>query len=224
MIVAATLVVLLAAVSCTHKTYDKHKYDPATPLLTKQEFIQYFENNDTKLKLSDFDGIDIDQFIKSMQITSESITSLSQRRIDYYLSDKDRFDKDAQIYVREVRRVESTEEDYTKFIDAYLKKVEAEYKCEYIGEYGKYLNRYRVTTRNNAFSLYIGATKDFDKFTTVKESDIQYCKIQIPAGELQMRVNFSYNADSKFFLAIGSSDFDNEDVIYKLSLLFIQTK
>jgi len=187
-------------------------------LLTKQEFLQYLSENDVGLAEEDFEGIDLDDFIRSCGITSESIEQLlpnMPKTVLIYRMLKVIAQEHA-IYAKEIRSVDSSDEEYEAFIVKLMEEIGCDYN--FLGKDFYGLDSYEVFLKTGRLVLMIGRTRDIPNYIIKDGGDDSFGSlfIDFPVSDMFLSLFFCYSGDYKFFI-VDSYRADNEEAheIYK---------
>jgi hypothetical protein len=197
----------------------KKEGDTTMKLATKQELLQYIKDNEVGLTEEDFDGVDIDGFIEHYQFTTEEFARFNLKvLLEDYKTDKV-YEQKAEIMAKEIKSVDSTDEEYQAFVEAYLKAVGKEYY--FIGADKRFLlDVYGIKTEKINYCICIGKTKNMDKYDISSGDSYGALEIYLPDGDMVMCVTYCYSNDGKFFLFVSPEG--DDDFIHELSLIFTE--
>lgn len=194
-------------------------------ILTEEEFLHYIRNNDVGVTEDDFISVDIIGFIEKYSWTLETFKRL---RVESALESYKRHSENIrrnEIYAHEVRSVDSTDEEYAAFVNAFLAAIDKEY--EYVGK-DEGLDRYDIRFGDSGIFvkdwhiLKIGRTKDITQFDIRNDSSDGLVRLNTSSyGEGGTMNSFVYSCDNKYFLLVSSEDLDFS---YWLSDVFIKTE
>lgn len=211
---------------------DAHREsEPAIELLTSEELLQIIRDNDTGVTEDDFEGIDIDDFIAFCRFQAPSKledTRLHNLRphLDRYLNHLEMELYDTSQYLAlEKMRVDSTDEEYETFIEAYFKALDMEYEALGISSRDE-LDVYHVYADgeirdfNNRYYLYIGRTMDIRRYKIEGDGPFLLYK-KSGFFEITESMNIYYNKDYKFFLCTTGPN-SGPDVYYKIIKTFAE--
>lgn len=224
LVITIFLSTVIAACSCNgggnpdtgemgNQTNEKIKQgedDISMLLATKEEFLQYINDNDTGLTENDLEGIDIEDLIKEYSLTVDYIGRYNwEKTLESYKLRKI-LERKATIMAKEIRSVDSTEEEYRLFVEAYFKAVDEEYY--FLGTNNRFLlDTYTIIAENTKYRISIGKTKNMEKYDIRDSGSYGTCEIYLPEGDMAMRTQYCYSADNKFFiLADNNDDFSQE--------------
>jgi len=209
----------------------KQESEIAMKLITREEFIQFIRDNETGVSEEDFKNIDIDEFIKYWKFTSPSegedakLLELGDS-LEWYKDILEirelqkKSDKLSMLMAVEKVSVDSTDEEYEAFIKAYFGALEMEQEISEPSRSG--LDTYVIDINDGTYYLYIGKTKDIEKYNIKYDKIREWLEILIPAGQgASWNLSFCYSGDNKFFLSILAKD--NNDSKYELYELFTKT-
>jgi len=112
--------------------------------------------------------------------------------------------------------VDSTDEEYEVFIKAYFGALGMEKEIPNPSKDGLY--RYVVRNDSENYHLYIGKTKDIDKYNIGDNVGYGTLKLSVPAGEIftSWSLSFCYSGDNKFLLGVLSEWSAFEYELYEL--------
>jgi len=193
--------------------------DKTTILMTKEELLLYVKNNEINLTEEAFEGIDIEAMIERFQITEEAIEWHGLDRLLKLYKDSIASEQRDAIYAKEIKNVDSKDEEYRAFVDVFFEAVGEEYS--FGGTDKIYLfDEYIIRKDDETYIITIGKTKNMDTYRIV-DSNLPSNKklIHLPYGDGAFRRDFCYSPDGKFFMFIdGKYEF-----AYKLMTLFTQT-
>jgi hypothetical protein len=196
------------------------KDDDELVLLTTQELLEYIGNNNVGLKESDFEGIDINDFIKRERLTAEKARRYNLKKMLESYKTELVLKREYFIMAGEVIAADSTDQEYKAFLDAYFNELDI--KPSLAGSYG--IDRYDINKGTEKYSLYIGKTKDLKRYKIDNDGTFETCQIYIPAyGDGYYCMPFCYGGNNKFFLAVMSFNGDREYMNY-VSKTFVNTK
>jgi len=204
----------------SHRTSDlKQLLDNYSARLSIEDLLQYIKENDTGLTEEDFAGVDIDGFINDLRLTNDRVAGYDlKQQLESYraraLSKK--FD---EIMAKEKKRVNSTDEEYEAFIEAFFSAVGGEVRDS--GTVDK-LDAYSIVATDEWFSIGIGKTKNINKYTLRHDRSTGNYEIVFPAGEMYDHLRFYYSSDGKFFLVVYLCI--DHDFEYELCELFTQVR
>lgn len=229
------LLFCMAFILCSCDRCGSPKQEPATinmgqerestmELITSQELLQIIRDNDTGITEDDFEGIDIDDFIAFCRFPTPSKredTRLLNLRphLDRYLNHLEmKLYDTSQFLALELVRVNSTDEEYEAFIEAFFRALDMEYVDLGITRDG--LDSYVVYGDNNrdssnGYYLYIGRTVDIRKYKIEGEGPFA---LHLGGGffETTVFMDIFCDKESKFFLCMdGPSGGDFHYVILK---------
>ena len=200
------------------QTEEKEENEMSEPLVSVQELLQFINDNpDRGLTEADFKGIDIEDFIKTFYLTVEGLDKYAySTTLSLYKEDKER-EKRASIVAKGIYSVDSTDEEYCKFVETYLEAVGRNNR--YIGENSTYgTDAYEITGDDDEVLVYIGKTKDIAKLDISESGFYGTYEIQFPVGDMVMSTEYFYSNDYKFFIIVGNSM--NDDFSYELAKIF----
>jgi hypothetical protein len=187
-------------------------------LVTKDELLQYIRDNDVGLTIEDLDNIDIEDFIVEFSITVDHFVLMNWKTVlEDYLMIKD-FQRELGIMAREIKNVESSDEELEAFIRVYFNTIGEE-----VNELGvnQGLNGYSIITKNGSYMLRIGLTKNIGQFDIRDSGFYGTYEIYLPSGDMALRLPFCYSADGKFFLIVVAER--NDEYSHWLSEMFTKT-
>lgn len=201
--------------------------DTGMTLVTRDEFIEYLEENGLT---EAFDDIDLDFYIKEYSIISDMFEDEIYRPenfLQFYTKDKahqQRF----EIMAKEIVNVESTDEEYGAFVDAFIEAVGEEFYFlgTYEDDYFRGLNGYTIVMGNERHGIYIGRTKNIDEYKI--EPDRTHgerygvLQISLPFGDMYMTTNYCYSYDNKFLLIQVPTGNLSKEFEYELNQTFTE--
>ena len=189
-------------------------------LLTAHYLVQYIKENSTGLTEGDFSSIGIDDFIRHWYLTSETYTKYNLRKLLDSYQDHIIREARAEIMAKDIKSVDSTDEEYEAFVEAFFNAAEGE--IHGLGSTDG-LDVYNIVTADEQYQIRIGRTKNIDHYDIRNTGFYVTYEIYLPSGDMQLRTGFCYSSNEKFFLIViphGKGD-DSEHEIYKL---FTQVK
>ena len=127
-------------------------------LITADELLEYIQTHDVGLSSDDFNGIDIDDFISYWSFRPSSIDLLWEKSLESYLEHLV-FDERAVYMATEKFSVESTDEEYKKFIEEFFNEINKEVVSSNKA-HGFYW--YDINNDGKQMTLYITQTKGID--------------------------------------------------------------
>lgn len=199
----------------------KQGSDVDMTLATGQELLEYIKDNDIGLTEKDFEGIDIDDFIKHCYITSERLGRFNLKTLVKSYKDYNYHEQRAGIMAKEIISVDSTDEEYQAFVEAYLKELNKE--TLFIGTNNSMLlDVYTVIAEDARYRISIGKTKNMGKYDIRNDGLYGNCHLHIPEGDMTMITMYCYSADNKFFLVVSADK--NDDFSHVLSELFVKLR
>ena len=201
------------------ETGQKEK-DPAMNLVTLDVFLEYLETNDVGITEEDLEGVDIEAFIEAGALTEDRLGRFNLKTlINAYKQNMSRKARES-IFARDIKSVNSTDEEYEAFIKAYFEGVGKE--GSYMGSEGG-LDRYDIIIEDSRYFLYIGKTKNIDQYQIISGSEArEYCLLSIPTGSDEgLSLPFCYSNGDKFLLAVLAST--KSDYKYTLLEIFMRT-
>ena len=187
------------------------------PFMTKEDFLQKVARNEGVLgvNVDDFKDIDVDHFIESRRIRASTM--------EWYISGngdlKDRLNLYKNILITEEVRsyaateiiiAESTDEEYRKFIEEYLKTIEEEVEIIYNNQrtyferdYG--FDRYRIKD-DIGTEFYIVRTTDIEMLKEMRwRFSENPCHAQIPHDDASSGSLLYFSKNNKYFMGFVSS-------------------
>jgi len=195
-------------------------------ILTREIFLQYIRENDVGVTEEDFADVDIDDFLE--QRAWSTTTDLSRFRIDTalenyrrYLENLPNLQREDRIFAREIRSVESTDEEFEAFVQAYFAEIGKE--PAFVGS-GLGIYRYDIMYGDSGnlfmerYILEIGRTMDFVHHTITINNYRGFLQMDRTYGGSGTLDWFVYSGDDKFFLiSSGGSD---PDFLHRLREVF----
>ena len=213
-LLAGTMLMLL---SCGH---EKGRDDENMVFVTKEEFLQYINENDVGVKESDFEGVDIDDYIKESLFTADSLRRFSPKgMLDSYKREQDLKRQNA-IMAQEILCVDSTDEEFDAFLQAFF---------EALAIQPTFLNtkngasHYLITRNDERYYLYIGQTKNLQESTLDNKGYEGRLRILFPEGEMSVALPFCYDKNTQFFLAAMMGTLEDVEYFERISEIFVQT-
>ena len=189
-------------------------------LLTKQEFLQYVKENEVDVTVQDFDGVDIDDFVRYGYLTSEWVTHQNLvKLLECYKRDLVN-EQGSKIMAKEIICVDSTDEEYEAFLKAYFNAVDGEY-WKYGARQKYQFESYTIRKDDVRCRIEIGKTKNMSMYKIFDGRFYGNLEIDIPDGDASWRLPFCYSADGKFFMFTDEYGYDG--YIYELFTLFTKT-
>ena len=168
-------------------------------LITKDELFEYIQTHEVGLTVDDFDGIDVDDFIKHFHFTPSNIEFLWEKTLEGYLEDLE-LDERKSYFAKSIVSVESTEEEFQEFIKSFSRKIGK--KIVFSGTSDGFvfidINDTAQTT------LYIAQTKDIYElnifFDDRHTPDLLTVFIENGPDGAGTRGNLCYNKNQKYML------------------------
>lgn len=189
-------------------------------LVTKKELLQYILDNDVGITESDFEGIDIDDFIKLYSMTDRVMRMRNLKTMIEEYPWRKAFEDNLEIMAKEIVNVDSTDKEYKAFVDAFIKAVGEEFY--FLGSFSDGLDGYNIVMENERHSIYIGKTKNIDQYD-IKGGRNGVLEISLPSGDMYMTTNFCYSRDNKFFMFIAAGNIPRE-FEYELYRIFTEVR
>ena len=198
----------------------KQGSDITMALITEQELLQYIEDNlDVGLTEKDFEDISINDFIKDLEFTSEDFGRYPLKLLVETYKENKYYEQRAAIMAKEIRSVDSTDEEYRAFIEAYLEDVGKE--SLFLGGNPDGSYTYHIFTENGKYGITIGRTKNMDQFDIREGRFYGNYEIYAHHGDMVTTTTYCYSDDNKFYLiASGNDDFSYElyEIFTKVTL------
>ena len=186
-------------------------------LMTKEEFINYIEENQdletVDITVGDLDGIDIDDFIAYWNFTEEVIGHrYLKKALETYLQDIEDQNRSAY-FAHEIVNVDSTDEEYTEFLDRFIASI-TDGEILASGKEKDVVDHFRVYYEDSdgkemSENMWIGQTKYLDEFGTrcVEPSGIYLIQIPWDSSGFGYEGQLFYNKNQKFFMT-GDGKFE----------------
>ena len=187
-------------------------------LLTKEEFVQLMEEYDVGVTIRDFEGIDIEDFIFKYRITEEYFDEFIsmgpakgalRQLIEWYIEELPSWEREKQLapyLVRELKYVDSTEEEYKDFIDRYFSALQMD--AEFLRKEADVVDVYVVEVDNKLLLFKFCQTikskglpisrGEFDK-------NENYSIHERFTGETSCYENIHYSKSSKYLMYLGGN-------------------
>ena len=175
--------------------------------MTKEEFINYIENNEVGVTLNDFEGIDIDDFIRREFFSVDNISSYNLVvALEGYLQ-KLEDDRLMAYLAKELVSVDSTDEEYKEFLGKFISSIDG--KIVSSGIENDFINWYRISWKesdgeNRTEYMRIGQTKYLERYgTRCTDAGVYLLQIQWDSSGLGYEDPLFYNKNQKYFYAGG---------------------
>jgi len=190
-------------------------------LLTKEEFIKLIGEKEYGVSLQDFDTVDICDFIFKYKITQEYMEELIlvdssltlTRLLEWYIEDMPNWEKKKQMapyLVRELKYVDSTDEEYEDFIDSYFKELQLNSGDMIIVE-GDVLTYRFETSKGKWLSFNFCQTSKSKKLPISKgeKNDAENYTIRIPVDKhMSYYRDIHYSKSGKYLMFLdGNSEY-----------------
>jgi len=187
--------------------------------LTAGELMQYINENDIGLTEDDFLLVDIEDFINSRGWTQDDFRFYNIGAALVAYKQRKRIMQLTEAMAREVKRVDSTDEEYDSFLQTYFKEVGKEYRLT--GSAGG-LDMYSIVSDDIRYFLYFGKTKNMDSYNVRVEEKDGICRICLPVSGMILEKPFCYSHDDKFFIFVETGK--NDDFSHWLSETFVRIR
>jgi hypothetical protein len=167
---------------------------------TKEELFEFVEENQESkslgMTIDDFNGIDIDDFVKSNFILHGEINAVHLKNsLEYYIFQLKV--KELEPYVaKELINIESSTEEFEAFKDTYFENLNITYEFLYVDEYG--IENYDFTVDDKTYWILIGQTQSLKKEQTSTEPDGSYLVIYY--GDPSRGYPMTYSKNRKYFI------------------------
>jgi hypothetical protein len=190
-------------------------------LLTEEELLEYINNNPEKMHgatTEDLEDFDIDEFIREFYITEVTVDSTPLERAIWNYYERQEIRRRATFMAQEIVSVDSTDEEYEKFIKSFLSTIDYDLK-ETVKEGGLTGYVFDTTESEDDYSrlewdvdLYFGQTKHLNEFESFYNEYYGYQSIKISHSSQSQYVysyyqGFYYSKDKKYFLVPDHGNF-----------------
>ena len=178
-------------------------------LLTKEEFIQLIKENDVDVTVQSFDGVDMDEFIAYYYISKEVFDEFIsggfnlRRNLEGYIEnaplreEKKRMDP---YLVRELKYIESTDNEYKEFIDKYFEALQVNAE-KYKEENG--VEIYELNIEGNGTTYFrfcrTSKSKKLELSKGEKDDEENYMIIQY-SGDMNYYLDIYYSKSGKYLM------------------------
>lgn len=191
--------------------------------MTKEEFEEFISKRNINVAIEDFEGIDIDHFIHDQLIVKELFDVEDVSKFDFKAS-LERYmqkleHKSLAIYMaKDILSINSTDEEYKNFKEAFLKKIDLTNQILSTDEYD--IDNYNIYIEGKKHRILIGQTQNLEKCMLTKNNDGFYCVTYIwDTSGLQLSMPIFYSKNSKYFILANMHD----DKEYQLIKTFCET-
>ena len=181
---------------------DKEKEEIEVVFITKEEFIDYIENNDVGVTMEDFEGIDIDDFIKRWNISNDNISNYNLVfALENHLRNLE-IERVAAYQAREIVSVNSTDKEFNEFLDRFISAIDG--KAVWSGDLS-FVSWYTMSfTESDGEErteyMWVGQTKNLSKFKTrLSDSGSYLIQIQLDSDGFGYEGGLFYNKNQKYF-------------------------
>jgi hypothetical protein len=164
--------------------------------MTKEEFIEFVSTKNINVNMTDFAGIDIDDFIHDQLMVKdlldvEDVSGFDfQASIERYIQ-KLEYKKLEPHMAKEVISVICSDEEYKSFTGEYFKKIDAPYKLLFTDKYE--LDNYVVSLGGENYRILIGRTENLEKCQLTRDNNGNYCVVYIDDPSLSIPIFYSRN-------------------------------
>ena len=195
----ALLIIFIVALSLG--ACETERGNKAEGLITEEELIEYIQTHDVGLTVSDFDGVDIEDFIAFWGFKPGKLDLLWEKSLETYLEALERQERE-KYFAKSKISVDSTSEEYEKFIEIYLKKIDLEVKFS-----GKECGfDYFGIADERERTIYISQTKGINEFdirkSTNSHSDLLEVILAVGPEGAGYREYFCYSKNNKYMMTI----------------------
>ena len=164
--IIVTLLITVLALGCIYLILGNIFNQPEEEIdyITKEELFEYIETHDAGVTIEDFEGIDMEEFIKSGggfragNEISPNYNFISAIEMYWYKKEIERIEP---YLAYEIKMVDSTDEEFEEFKERFVKIIEESGRAIYPIERWSG-NGFMIELKNNSYEIMIGQTKYFD--------------------------------------------------------------